>query len=157
MMYPFIGKEADDESREKVGLAVWHQLHCLVGVFVPFLSFPQFLDADSLADVGCHSQNAIRHEYYSFLDVIHRNNGTTSSSLAEEQYKKIKSNPKVQECFDYLRVSLMCLADTNIEHFSNATRKISGWGGERVCRDVVGLLQWANKHAWKRGRREDFI
>lgn len=63
----------------------------------------------------------------------------------------------MQECFDYLRVSLMCHADTNIELLDEDTGRITGWGGQRVCRDIVGLLRWANEHAWIGGGRGDFI
>ena len=64
--------------------------------------------------------------------------------------------PKVQECFDYLHDSLMCHADTNIKVFDNSTGKVSGWGGQRVCRDIMSLLGWANEHSWPGWSMEGF-
>lgn len=46
-------------------------------------------------------------------------------------------------CFDYLRQSLMCAGDTNLE---GKTEAGPGWGSRHECVDYDALLQWANKH-----------
>ncbi|PSN75083.1 hypothetical protein BS50DRAFT_480838, partial [Corynespora cassiicola Philippines] len=52
-----------------------------------------------------------------------------------------------RHCFDYLRQSIMCAADSNIEPIVNELNGISGWGNQRVCRDFEGLAEWAER--WK--------
>ncbi|KAI0512810.1 hypothetical protein F5B22DRAFT_648402 [Xylaria bambusicola] len=54
-------------------------------------------------------------------------------------------------CFDYLRQSIMCAADTNLE---GETEAGPGWGSDHVCTDYDALLQWANEHGamkWRNG------
>ncbi|RYP59323.1 hypothetical protein DL769_008587 [Monosporascus sp. CRB-8-3] len=54
-------------------------------------------------------------------------------------------------CFDYLRQSIMCAADTNLEGETDAG---PGWGSEHECTDYDVLLSWANEHsamAWRNG------
>lgn len=45
-------------------------------------------------------------------------------------------------CFDYLRQSIMCSADTTLEGVSEAG---PGWGGKHQCTDYEKLLEWANE------------
>ncbi|KAI1341147.1 hypothetical protein F5Y15DRAFT_25745 [Xylariaceae sp. FL0016] len=54
-------------------------------------------------------------------------------------------------CFDYLRQSIMCAADTNLE---GATDAGPGWGSEHVCKDYEEVLRWADERgtmAWRNG------
>ncbi|KAI0199929.1 hypothetical protein F4808DRAFT_430841 [Astrocystis sublimbata] len=54
-------------------------------------------------------------------------------------------------CFDYLRQSVMCAADTNLE---GETEAGPGWGSDHQCADYDAVLAWANKHgamAWRTG------
>lgn len=51
----------------------------------------------------------------------------------------------VKHCFEYLRQSLMCLADTNFERLDLATGGVSGWHSERTCADFQGVVAWANE------------
>lgn len=44
-------------------------------------------------------------------------------------------------CFDYLRQSIMCAADTSLE---GKTEAGPGWGSEHECTDYDALLAWAN-------------
>lgn len=46
-------------------------------------------------------------------------------------------------CFDYLRQSIMCNADTTLE---GKTEVGPGWGSKHQCKDYDALLEWANKH-----------
>lgn len=46
-------------------------------------------------------------------------------------------------CFDYIRQSIMCAADTSLEGMTEAG---PGWGSEHECKDYDALLEWANKH-----------
>ncbi|CRG86690.1 hypothetical protein PISL3812_03700 [Talaromyces islandicus] len=52
-------------------------------------------------------------------------------------------------CFDYLRQSVLCAADTTLE---GKTTTGPGWGSVHECKDYDALLAWANEHsvmAWK--------
>jgi len=52
-------------------------------------------------------------------------------------------------CFDYLRQSLMCNADTS---FEGKTEAGPGWGSKHECTDYEALLKWANEKTvvrWK--------
>ncbi|EEA19804.1 hypothetical protein TMatcc_009947 [Talaromyces marneffei ATCC 18224] len=52
-------------------------------------------------------------------------------------------------CFDYLRQSIMCAADTTLE---GKTESGPGWGSTHQCKDYDALLKWANEHsvtAWR--------
>ncbi|KAI1822492.1 hypothetical protein F4861DRAFT_514120 [Xylaria intraflava] len=54
-------------------------------------------------------------------------------------------------CFDYLRQSIMCAGDTNLE---GKTADGPGWGSRHVCVDYDALLSWANERAtmkWRTG------
>ena len=41
----------------------------------------------------------------------------------------------VRHCFDYLRQTIQCAADTNIEPGNLELGGVTGWGVGRVCRD----------------------
>ncbi|KAI0435797.1 hypothetical protein F4803DRAFT_544376 [Xylaria telfairii] len=54
-------------------------------------------------------------------------------------------------CFDYLRQSIMCAADTNLE---GETEAGPGWGSDHQCADYDAVLAWANEHSamkWRTG------
>jgi hypothetical protein len=55
----------------------------------------------------------------------------------------------LRHCFDYLRQSLMCGADTNLEPVKEDLGGVTGWGNPRVCRDHEQLVRWAEE--WKIG------
>jgi len=46
-------------------------------------------------------------------------------------------------CFDYIRQSIMCAADTSLEGKTDAG---PGWGSKHECTDYDALLAWANEH-----------
>ncbi|KAI1461589.1 hypothetical protein F4805DRAFT_238303 [Annulohypoxylon moriforme] len=52
-------------------------------------------------------------------------------------------------CFDYLRQSIMCAADTNLE---GETETGPGWGSPHECVDYDAVLAWANEHGAERWR-----
>jgi len=52
-------------------------------------------------------------------------------------------------CFDYLRQSILCAADTNLE---GETEGGPGWGSRHQCADYDAVLAWANEHSAMRWR-----
>lgn len=56
----------------------------------------------------------------------------------------------VRHCFEYLRQSLICLADTNLEKLNYTTRGVSGWQTERTCRNFEGIKSFAEEWGFSR-------
>ncbi|KAL4860740.1 hypothetical protein BDV12DRAFT_208890 [Aspergillus spectabilis] len=57
----------------------------------------------------------------------------------------IARHPHVGHCFDYLRLTLLCAADSTLEP---TTEKVNGnpkWGFEKQCRDYESVKNWAEK------------
>ena len=57
----------------------------------------------------------------------------------------------LRHCFEYLRQSLICLADTNLEKLNYTTRGVSGWQTDRTCRNFDGVRAWAEE--WGKSRQ----
>lgn len=47
-------------------------------------------------------------------------------------------------CFDYLRQSILCSADTTLEGYSDLG---GGFGVTHQCKDYDEVLEWANEHS----------
>lgn len=62
------------------------------------------------------------------------------------------SHHHIRHCFEYLRQSLICLADGNLEEMNYTTRGVSGWQTERTCRSFEKLTAWADE--WGISREE---
>ncbi|KAJ5998327.1 hypothetical protein N7451_006137 [Penicillium sp. IBT 35674x] len=101
-------------------LAVFHQLHCLHAIVVSYYT------AIEEADVARGGQRPDE-----FLE-------KTGTRMAQSH---------VRHCFDYIRQTLMCGADTNLEVLDHETRATSGWGQKRQCRSYHGVFEWAEKWA----------
>ncbi|RDW91740.1 hypothetical protein BP5796_02905 [Coleophoma crateriformis] len=107
-----------------VSFAVHHQLHCLYGL-----------------------RNAIwamRNGMYSKEGQSH------SGEHSEDHYSHAGgvSDPHVGHCLDYIRQSLMCVADTTIEVAVRAPggrAGVRGWGTEHMCRDYQQLGEWTTQ------------
>ncbi|KAK3298773.1 uncharacterized protein B0H64DRAFT_82253 [Chaetomium fimeti] len=78
-----------------------------------------------------HCLDAIRHGYYAAVD------GTEPAHFAKPGH--------IRHCIDYLRQSIMCNADTNLEPIDPDLDGVTGWGFPRKCRDIVRLIGWAQK------------
>lgn len=64
---------------------------------------------------------------------------------AEDREKNHRtSHYHIRHCFEYLRQSLICLADSNLENMNYTARGVSGWQTERTCRNIEKLTDWAN-------------
>ncbi|KAL2796246.1 hypothetical protein BJX66DRAFT_336260 [Aspergillus keveii] len=105
-------------------LTVFHQLHCL---------------------------HAILAAYYAAIEAA---NPTLRPHLKADADDPLLNNTgilmepsHVRHCFDYLRQTIMCAADTNIEVLDRDTRATDGWGEQRVCRDYQKVFEWADKWA----------
>jgi hypothetical protein len=61
-----------------------------------------------------------------------------------EEMNHRTSHHHIRHCFEYLRQSLICLADSNLEEMNYTTYGVSGWQTERTCRDFELLKSWAD-------------
>lgn len=50
-----------------------------------------------------------------------------------------------RHCFEYLRQSLMCSADSTIEPAGSRVDGFLGWGFRRQCRNYEELKNWAEE------------
>ncbi len=51
----------------------------------------------------------------------------------------------MRHCIDYLRESLLCAADTNMEPLEMELKGVTGWGGPRKCRDIASVNAWTEQ------------
>ncbi|KAL4762190.1 uncharacterized protein BDW70DRAFT_33534 [Aspergillus foveolatus] len=102
------------------GITVFHQLHCLHAILV---SYHSALDAANLQ----------------------RNITPPDDFLNKTGTRMAPSH--IRHCFDYIRQTIMCAADTNLEVLNRETHKTSGWGQPRICRDYESVFNWAEKWA----------
>ncbi|KAL2859642.1 hypothetical protein BJX68DRAFT_262065 [Aspergillus pseudodeflectus] len=105
-------------------LTVFHQLHCLHAILAAYYAATEAADP------------ALRPAFKADTDDPRLNN---TGILMEPSH--------VRHCFDYLRQTIMCAADTNLEVLDRDTRATDGWGQERVCRDYQSVFDWADKWA----------
>ncbi|KAF2658525.1 hypothetical protein K491DRAFT_592800 [Lophiostoma macrostomum CBS 122681] len=52
----------------------------------------------------------------------------------------------MRHCFDYIRQSLMCAADSTLEPVDPVLGGVTGWNVTRRCRSYTDLKKWAEKH-----------
>ena len=99
--------ENNNTQTPTLGLALFHELHCL---------------------------NILRIGFYAALS------GNISAFTDEKSPHHVHDHNKrpddhhLRHCFDYLRQSLICLADTNLEVVDPKLGGTTGWG-QRRCRD----------------------
>ncbi|KAJ5751885.1 hypothetical protein N7520_008802 [Penicillium odoratum] len=82
--------------------------------------------------------NTLRGVYYASLDGIH------TRDMAEEHYH-LDSPLHIRHCFDYLRQSLICSADTNLEALPKDFM-VNEWRFTRTCRDLDAVKAWAEEN-----------
>ncbi|CAJ2513921.1 Uu.00g020400.m01.CDS01 [Anthostomella pinea] len=114
----------DAITHDRVGsIAVFHQIHCVHG---------------------------IRVAYYAVLQRSQSDNGSANPFV--EKLAAMDDLHHVAHCFDYLRRSLMCASDTNVE-YPDENHVTSGWNNAKTCRDYESVKQWVEQ--WRVGDRGD--
>ena len=68
----------------------------------------------------------------------HRSDYLTTRAVAH-----VDHSIHARHCFDYLRQSLLCLADTNLEPYNYTLNGVTGWG-KKTCRDSDSVFAFAN-------------
>jgi hypothetical protein len=98
-------------------------------------------------DSSQQEQNLLRQAFWASVD------GKLAEMGAENREKNHRtSHHHIRHCFEYLRQSLICLADSNLENMNYTARGVSGWQTERTCRSLQTLTEWANE--WGISREE---
>ncbi|EJP63462.1 uncharacterized protein BBA_07638 [Beauveria bassiana ARSEF 2860] len=75
----------------------------------------------------------------------------------EGYYSALEGNPgqvssaHLMHCFDYLRQTIMCFADTTLEWLPAPPKDIgsTGWGFEHKCRDFDAISRWVEDNRLK--------
>ncbi|MCJ1326859.1 hypothetical protein MMC10_003525 [Thelotrema lepadinum] len=88
-----------------------------------------------------HCVNVLRVGFWAAFD------GTWEEKQLLKDHNRRPDMHHIRHCFDYLRQSLMCMADTNLEPVDMEVMGATGWGFQRTCRDFDGLRTWAAE--WK--------
>ncbi|KAE8314739.1 hypothetical protein BDV41DRAFT_575395 [Aspergillus transmontanensis] len=101
-------------------IAVFHQLHCLHAILVA---------------------------YYAAVEESDVAKGIQRPDNYLQQTGTRMAPSHIRHCFDYLRQTLMCAADTNMEVLDPETHTTSGWGQDKRCRDYDEVVMWAEKWA----------
>ena len=83
-------------------------------------------------------QKGLSDAYYASL------NSPLELDVREEHSKHKDHSVHVRHCLDYLRQSLMCAADTNLETYNYEVDGVRGWGVKR-CRDYDGVVDFVNR------------
>ncbi|KAL4745084.1 hypothetical protein BDW72DRAFT_208495 [Aspergillus terricola var. indicus] len=91
--------------------------------------------------------HAILVSYHSALDAANLQRNITPPDYFLNQTGTRMAPSHIQHCFDYIRQTIMCAADTNLEVLDHKTHKTSGWGQPRICRDYESVFNWAEKWA----------
>ncbi|KAI1081558.1 hypothetical protein F5B20DRAFT_579420 [Whalleya microplaca] len=75
-----------------------------------------------------------------------------SGELSHTDTQSLQSSHSLH-CFDYLRESLMCTADNNLEPFLPGTKGngVDGFGSAHQCRDFQELFRWSEKFRYTDG------
>ncbi|KAL4994489.1 hypothetical protein BDV10DRAFT_197510 [Aspergillus recurvatus] len=91
--------------------------------------------------------HAILVSYYSALEAADLQYNITPPDDFLNRTGTRMAPSHIRHCFDYLRQTIMCAADTNLEVLDKETHTTSGWGQPRICRDYERVFSWAEKWA----------
>lgn len=63
----------------------------------------------------------------------------------QQGFEVITWEEHIAHCFDYIRETLMCFADSTAEgHMPNAPDRVALSGVQHVCNDFNGLVEWTS-------------
>ncbi|RFU72107.1 hypothetical protein TARUN_10150 [Trichoderma arundinaceum] len=121
-------KPIHSRGKDLYSISVFHQLHCL---HMLAEEFSNLLEGRTMGGTA-------------MKQATHRRHG---SSMEEEMDKDLMMW-HIGHCFDYLKSSLTCCADTALEGQKSDTEEpaTDGFGARHVCRNFDQVYQWAETH-----------
>ena len=118
-------------------ISAFHQLHCVVSQLITRRQ-------NSTSLVGSRVQYTLRRAYYS-----------SSGDRLEGFDFGLNRTSHTAHCFEYLRQTIMCSADSSVEPAEDVESGFLGWGFWRLCRDYRQLKEWAER--WRAFDRLGFL
>ena len=112
-------------------------------------------ESRQLTKLTSATQSAIRLGYYAALGEtnVHEFEDSTDPDAALDVLNTHVDPSHVRHCFDYLRQTIMCNADTNLEIIDWQIGGSTGWGFERQCRDYDKIVDWAERWRYRKGQK----
>jgi len=113
----------------------WDEMFPLYG---GFFQHPKFAPQRSGLAVfhQLHCLNGIRQGYWSMKESRNHERAESHQHVPD---------PHIRHCIDYLRQSLMCHTDTNIEPVIEDLHGVKGFGTEHQCRDFNRAKEWVTE------------
>lgn len=132
----------DTQHSERFGIAMFHQLHCLVRHYTPCYQ-PLFPLGES-ADRGAKQATIREFAYLSDADRMPHGVPLDHDGVSFSPFH-------MDHCFNYLRQSIECAGDLTVEwakiNADGVRKGIQGWGiAHEGCRDRDALEDFALKH-----------
>ena len=115
-------------GKDLYNVAVFHQLHCL---HMLAEEFGNLLAGRHVGDTTSKRAGHSGHE----------------GSMGEEMDEGLMMW-HIRHCFEYIKTSLTCCADTALEGQKSDTEQpaTDGFGAYHVCRNFDGVFNWAETH-----------
>ncbi|KAM3552496.1 hypothetical protein MY1884_007171 [Beauveria asiatica] len=124
------------QGRDTYSIAVFHQMHCLVGLGIP--------TAVLYGILNYLVQYAIMNRYND-LTAGATEGQEDDAHHGDQGRRGPKAHRHVDHCFRYLRQSLLCCGDTALEGQDPNTDKpaTNGVGAVHMCKDFEAIRSWA--------------
>jgi hypothetical protein len=123
------------ETGYRVGLEVFHQLHCLN--LLRMATYPNYYPKVSWSDMN-DKPETVRSHLGTFI--VYCLFASTEQQLTTNK----------DHCIEILRMNLMCLSDVNVFTFHDTPGRKGAWPdyeSHHVCRNFDQIKQWANDNA----------
>jgi hypothetical protein len=90
-----------------------------------------------------------------YYNALSPNSANPANDRYDHQDTRKHDLAHVRHCLDYLRQSIMCAADSNLEPVNDNLGGVTGWGSPRVCRRYDELVEWSTR--WKNGSQIESV
>lgn len=141
---------ASGETGYRVGLEVFHQLHCLN--LLRMATYPAYYEKIWWSDTNDKPERVRAHlgTYCRVLPYISYPTYPTTPCHSYLLASHADEETYTDHCIEILRMNLMCLSDINVFTFHSRPGVEGAWPdyeSHHVCRNFDKVKQWANEHA----------
>ena len=77
--------------------------------------------------------------------MLRRGYYVAASTTTQHSSSAYVQHDHASHCFDYLRQSIACAADTALEPRNKQHSGVQGWGVEHRCRNFEAVKEWAER------------